>query len=87
MTSDTDGPNDNKNLKWALGGVAAVAVLATIVAAVLLFGGGDSGAPKGAGPDAGSGEQAAGVASAERHRAGRRDHRRPQLCGVDVDQQ
>src|ERR1035441_8538720 len=64
VTSDADGPNDSKNLKWALGGVAAVAVLATIVAAVLLFGGGGAGAPKGAGPDAGSGaDPAAGVAS------------------------
>ena len=62
VTSDADGPNDSKNLKWALGGVAAVAVLATIVAAVLLLGGGDSGAPKGAGPDAGA-DAAAGVAS------------------------
>jgi hypothetical protein len=63
MTSDTDGPNGNKNLKWALGGVAAVALLATIVAAVLLFGGGGSG-PKGAGPDGGSNaEPTSGVAS------------------------
>ena len=62
MTSDADGPNDSKNLKWALGGVAAVAVLATIAAAVLLFGGGGSGAPKGAGPDPGA-DTASGVAS------------------------
>lgn len=62
MTSDTGGPTDNKNLKWAIGGVAAVAVLATIVAAVLLFGDGGSGGPKGTGPDAGSGADA-GVAS------------------------
>ncbi|MDT5142458.1 MAG: hypothetical protein QOI79_1795, partial [Mycobacterium sp.] len=61
MTSDTGGPTDNKNLKWAIGGVAAVAVLATIVAAVLLFGDGGSGGPKGTGPDAGA--DAAGVAS------------------------
>jgi hypothetical protein len=47
VTSDNDGPNGNKNLKWALGGVAAVAILATIVAAVLLFGDGGSGGPKG----------------------------------------
>jgi hypothetical protein len=64
MTSDTGGPTDNKNLKWALGGVAAVAVLATIVAAVLLFGGGDSGTPKSANPEPGSTQDAAaGVAS------------------------
>src|ERR1700722_10671123 len=63
VTSDTDGPKDNKNLKWAMGGVAAVAVLATIVAAVLLFGGGDSGAPKGS--DNGSGQETAPVASAK----------------------
>ena len=46
-----------------MGGVAAVAVLATIVAAVLLFGGGDSGAPKGS--DNGSGQETAPVASAK----------------------
>jgi hypothetical protein len=64
VTSDADAPNDNKNLKWALGGVTAVAVLATILAAVLLFGGG-SDSPKGANPQAGSsGEQPAGIASA-----------------------
>jgi hypothetical protein len=47
-----------------MGGVAAVAVLATIVAAVLLFGGGDSGGPKG-GSDNGSGQETAPVASAK----------------------
>jgi hypothetical protein len=46
-----------------MGGVAAVAVLATIVAAVLLFGG-DSGAPKG-GSDSGPGQETAAVASAK----------------------
>lgn len=62
MTSDSDAPNDNKNLKWAMGGVAAVAVLATVVAVVLLFGGGDSGGR--AHPDEGSNQEAsAGVAS------------------------
>jgi hypothetical protein len=46
--------------------VGAVAVLATVVAVVLLFGGGGSGAPKGAHPDEGStAEAAAGVASAK----------------------
>jgi hypothetical protein len=66
VTSDTKAPDEKKNLKWALGAVAAVAVLATIVAAVLLFGGGDSGKnSKGGNPDAGSGQdEAAGVASA-----------------------
>ncbi len=63
MTSDTDGPKDNKNLKWAMGGVAAVAVLATIVAAVLLFGDGGSGGPKD-GSDNGPGQETAAVASA-----------------------
>jgi hypothetical protein len=64
VTSDSDAPNDNKNLKWAMGGVAAVAVLATVVAVVLLFGGGDSGGPKGAHPDDGSNQEgSAGVAS------------------------
>ena len=63
MTSDTDGPKDNKNLKWAMGGVAAVAVLATVVAAVLLFGDGGSGGPQG-GSDNGPGQETAAVASA-----------------------
>ncbi|HXY66399.1 MAG TPA: hypothetical protein VEI45_19080 [Mycobacterium sp.] len=63
MTSDSDGPDDNKNLKWAMGAVGAVAVLATIVAVVLLFGGGGSGAPKGAQQDNGSAQD--GVASAK----------------------
>src|ERR1700753_1516775 len=45
-----------------MGGVAAVAVLATIVAAVLLFGDGGSG-PKG-GSDNGPGQETAAVASA-----------------------
>lgn len=65
VTSNIDGPKDNKNLKWAMGGVAAVAVLATIVAAVLLFGDGGSGAPKGDGSDDGSGQETAAVASAK----------------------
>lgn len=66
MTPDTDAPDDKKNLKWALGAVTAVAVLATVLAAVLLFGGGGSGTtPKAANPDAGSTQDAAaGVASA-----------------------
>ena len=66
MTSDSDAPGNNKNLKWAMGAVGAVAVLATVVAVVLLFGGGGSGAPKGAHPDEGSSQEAAaGVASAK----------------------
>jgi hypothetical protein len=66
VTSDTKAPDDKKNLKWALVAVTAVAVLATILAVVLLFGGGDSGKnSKDASPDAGSGQDAAaGVASA-----------------------
>jgi hypothetical protein len=47
-----------------MGGVAAVAVLATIVAAVLLFGGGGSGGPQG-GSDNANAEAVAGVASAK----------------------
>jgi hypothetical protein len=66
VTSDSDGPDNNKNLKWAIGAVGAVAVLATVVAVVLLFGGGGSGAPKGAQPDNGSSQEAsANVASAK----------------------
>ena len=64
MTSESDGPSNNKNLKWAMGAVGVVAALATVVAVVLLFGGGGSGAPKGAHPDDGSNsDAAAGVAS------------------------
>ena len=44
MTSDSDDPDNNRNLKWAMGAVGAVAVLATVVAVVLLFG--DLGAGK-----------------------------------------
>jgi hypothetical protein len=66
VTLDTDAPDNKKNLKWALGAVTAVAVLATVLAAVLLFGGGGSGTnPKAANPDAGSNQDAsAGIASA-----------------------
>ena len=65
MTHHTDAPDDKKNLKWALGAVTAVAVLATVLAAVLLFGGGGSGDPKAGNPDAGSNQDAAaGIASA-----------------------
>jgi hypothetical protein len=67
VTSDADAPNDNKNLKWALGAVTAVAVLATVVAVVLLFGGGNSGtnSSKDQHPQPGSSTDAgAGVASA-----------------------
>jgi len=49
-----------------MGAVGAVAVLATVVAVVLLFGGGGSGLPKGAQSDNGSGQEgAAAVASAK----------------------
>jgi hypothetical protein len=49
-----------------MGAVGAVAVLATVVAVVLLFGGGGSGVPKGAQSDNGSGQEgAAAVASAK----------------------
>ncbi len=64
MTSESDGPTNNKNLKWAMGAVGVVAVLATVVAVVLLFGGG-SGPPKGAQPDQGVNQDAAGVASSK----------------------
>jgi hypothetical protein len=63
VTPESDGPDSNKNLKWAMG---AVAVLATVVAVFLVFGGGGSGTPKGAQPDGGSTQQAdADVASAK----------------------
>ena len=49
-----------------MGAVGAVAVLATVVAVVLLFGGGGSGMPKGAQSDNGPGQEgAAAVASAK----------------------
>jgi hypothetical protein len=64
MTSESDSPNSNKTLKLAMGAVGVVAVLATVVAVVLLFGGGGSGAPKGAQPDEGANPDAsASVAS------------------------
>src|ERR1700722_18947787 len=64
--SHSDDPDNNRNLKWAMGAVGAVAVLATVVAVVLLFGGGGSGVPKGAQSDNGSGQEgAAAVASAK----------------------
>ncbi|MGB6205907.1 hypothetical protein [Mycobacterium sp.] len=66
MTSESDGPTNNKNLKWAMGAVGVVAVLATVVAVVLLFGGGGSGTPSGPRSDLGSApDSAAGVASAK----------------------
>jgi hypothetical protein len=66
VTHATDAPDNKKNLKWALGAVTAVAVLATVLAAVLLLGGGGSTNPNGGNPDAGSTQDAAaaGVASA-----------------------
>jgi hypothetical protein len=65
VTSESDGPTSNKNLKWAMGAVGVVAALATVVAIVLLFGGGGSGAPKGAHSDEGPNSDAAGVASSK----------------------
>jgi hypothetical protein len=66
VTSESEGPDNSKRLKWAMGAVGAVAVLATVVAVVLLFGGGGSGGPTGPHPDDGSSQQAAaGVASAK----------------------
>jgi hypothetical protein len=41
--ADTDSEQGGKSLKWALGGVTFLAVLATVLAATLLFGGGDGG--------------------------------------------
>ncbi len=41
--ADTHTEQGGKNLKWALGGVTFLAVLATVLAATLLFGGGDGG--------------------------------------------
>jgi len=65
VTHASDAPDDKRNLKWALGAVTAVAVLATVLAAVLLFGGGGSGTnPKAGNPDAGSGQDATGITSA-----------------------
>ncbi len=48
-----------------MGAVGVVAVLATVVAVVLLFGGGGSGLPQGGNPDAGSNADASGVASSK----------------------
>ncbi len=67
MTSDTEGPGGTTNLKWALGAVTAVAVLATVLAAVLLFSGGSGkDSSKAENPDSASAQDnAAGVASAK----------------------
>ena len=43
VKSDSGPPKQGSGLKWALGAVTLVAVAATALAAVLLFGGGDSG--------------------------------------------
>ncbi|WP_343710028.1 hypothetical protein [Mycobacterium sp.] len=65
MTSDTEEPNGNKNLKWAVGAVTVVAVLAIALVAIVLFGGG-SGDGNGKNGKAGSGQDATGgVASAD----------------------
>ncbi len=45
MTSDSDEPKGNKNLKLALGAVTLLAVVATIVAGVTFFGGGSAKEP------------------------------------------
>jgi hypothetical protein len=67
VTSDSDAPHDNKGLKWALGAVTTVAVVAGVLAAVLFFRGGDSGmsSPKGPQPQPSlTKDAAAGVSSA-----------------------
>lgn len=66
MTSDTEGPDGTKNLKWALGAVAAVAVLATVLAGVLLLGGGSgTNSSRSADSESSAPDAAAGVASAK----------------------
>ncbi len=45
MTSDSDEPKGNKNLKLAWGAVTLLAVVATILAGVMLFGGGSAKEP------------------------------------------
>lgn len=65
MSSDADEPKDNNTLKWALAAVTVLAVLATALAAVMLFGGGDAGKLGSAHPSPSAGPEAAGgVASA-----------------------
>lgn len=65
MTDDADdseAPKSNTTVKWALGAVTFLAVLATILAAFMLFGG-DPVDPRSAHPS--PGQEAAGVASAD----------------------
>lgn len=66
MTADTeaetDGPKTHTTLKWALVAVTFLAVLATALAAFMLFGGDHN--PAGSGHPSPSSQDAAGVASA-----------------------
>jgi hypothetical protein len=62
MTDDADEPKSNTTLKWALGAVTLLAVMATVLAAFMLFGGGDRRNPAEAGHP--NQDAAAGVASA-----------------------
>jgi len=64
VTDDDDAPKTNKTFKWALGAVTFLAVLATALAAFMLFGGSDN--TSGSKHTSGSGlDMAAGVASAD----------------------
>ncbi len=62
MTSDSDEPKGNKNLKLALGAVTLLAVVATILAVWMLFGGGSAKEP--AASTTSSGANPTSVASA-----------------------
>ncbi|MBO0866858.1 MAG: hypothetical protein J2P16_17490, partial [Mycobacterium sp.] len=65
MTDDPDEPKSNTTLKWALGAVTVMAVVATVLAAFMLFGGGDTGKRPGSEQPSTSAQDTAGVASAK----------------------
>ena len=64
VTPDDDEPKQNTNLKWGLAAVTVLAIVSTVVAVVLLFGGGDSAKEPSASPTKSSPSPASAVASA-----------------------
>lgn len=64
VTSDDDAPKDNKRLKWGLGAVTVLAIVATVLAVVLLFGGSNSAKDSAANGTKASSTPSSAVASA-----------------------